>query len=197
MLGRTTPYRPRWNPRTGLWETLCCSILLCQFLQQPLEQLKSYIEHCKDCVAAFLRAFFDGERSIRSRDLKAYNTNLELLTYIQYLLRRHFGIQTTGPHRATASRRRFRSPTNGKLYKNKKPCCKLYVRACDLPLFFQTIGFTIKRKQHRLISAIKNPLSFSFSYYVRPFLPHAGVSVTGLLQFGQLRCRASHSRKCS
>lgn len=74
------------------------SILLYKFLDRPWQKLEPYIEHCKDCVAAFLRAFFDGEGSICGRNLNIYNTDKALLLYIQRLLRLYFDIEMSPEH---------------------------------------------------------------------------------------------------
>lgn len=154
LLKPEEPYEPRWDRNKRLWCVTCCSTLLYKFLRQPWQNLKSYIEHCKNCVAAFLRGFFDGEGSIERRYLKAYNTGYELLCYVQYLLRRYFGIQTTGPHKNIKQGHRFRNP-KGKLYRTKKQSYFLYIRVDSLPLFHRHVGFRIKRKQLRLIRALK------------------------------------------
>jgi len=81
-----------------------CSILLYKFLNKPLKELKPYIEYSKETVASFLQAMFDGEGCIhvkfrgerRERKLLLHNTNKELLSYIQYLLKKYLNIDTTG-----------------------------------------------------------------------------------------------------
>lgn len=121
LLGQRTPYEPWWDKWNRQWCVLCYSVLLYRFLQQPLEKLRPYVEHCRDCVAAFIRAIFDNEGSISGRILTVHNTNRELLLYIQQLLDRYFDIEATGPHKGgTRKGQRFRSPTNGKIYKAKK-----------------------------------------------------------------------------
>lgn len=153
LLGRKEPYRPRWDKSHLYWRVTCGSILLYELLGQPLGSLKSYIEHCVNCVAAFLRAFFDGEGGIEGRSLKVHNTNEELLVYVQGLLHRYFGIEATGPHNSEKAGHHFRDPRTGKMYKTKKQCYYLYVPVQDLPDFHCYIGFTIKRKQLGLVKA--------------------------------------------
>lgn len=67
LLGRKEPYRPWWDKWGHRWRVKCCSVLLCRFLDQSWQNLSPYIEHCKDCIAAFLCAFFDGEGSVNGR----------------------------------------------------------------------------------------------------------------------------------
>jgi intein-encoded DNA endonuclease-like protein len=155
VLGRKKPYKPHWNENLKRWIVEGYSVQLYDFLNRPLEELKPYIEHCKDCVASFLRALFDGEGFMHKyqRTLILSNTNKELLIYAQYLLKKYFNIDATGPHLATreGSIRHF---PNG-VYKATKNCYYIYIRVKSLFDFYKHVGFTIKRKQQRLIKAIK------------------------------------------
>lgn len=139
-LGRKEPYKTRYDRSIQSWVVRGYSILLYRFLDRPLHELRPFIEHCRRCIAAFLRTFFDAEGSINERSLTVYNTNRGLLIYIQHLLR-YFDIEATGPHE---------EPHDG-----MKTCYYLYVRAHCLQSYFRYVGFTIKRKQLRLISAIQ------------------------------------------
>jgi intein-encoded DNA endonuclease-like protein len=162
VVGRKKPYEPYSNENLKQWIVAGCSIQLFEFLNRPLEELKPYVEHCKDCVASFLRAIFDGDGSIyvkirrggKKRKLVLYNTNKELLSYIQYLLKRLFNIDATGPHLARKSGKIFIFP-NGKITKTTEDYYYIYIRANSLVNFYKYIGFTIKRKQQNLIEAIK------------------------------------------
>lgn len=154
LLGRKRPYQPRWARSQFRWRVTASSVLLYRFLDQPLDKLSPYIERCRNCVAAFLRALFDGEGSITHRSLTVHNTEKDLLLYIQDLLQRYFRIETTGPHEGTHAGYRFRS-RNGKIYETKKQCYFLYVRVESLKRFNRYIGFTIRRKQRRLTEAIQ------------------------------------------
>jgi len=131
------------------------SHLLYNFLQQPFKKLKPYIEHSNACAAAFLRAFFDGEGSIRGRQLTAYNTNRQLLIYVKGLLKRHFDIDTTGPRIGMKKGTIIHCPRTKKPYRANKNCYHIYIRANSLPKFHKHIGFSIKRKQQRLAKAAK------------------------------------------
>jgi len=162
VLGKKESYKPYWDKSLKTWVVKECSIQLYKFLDKPLEELKPYIEHCKDCVASFLRALFDAEGCIyvkikegkRQRILMLYNTNKELLTYVQYLLKKYFDIDTTGPHLAKRKGSIMYFP-NGKIAKTNEDCYYIYIRANSLLNFYEYIGFTLKRKQRTLIKAIK------------------------------------------
>lgn len=104
LLEQKKPYKPRWDKWNGRWHVKCSSVLLYRFLEQPLENLRPYVEHCRECAASFLGAFSDGEASIRGSVLILYNTDKGLLLYIQFLLRRYFRTETTGPHRDIMAR---------------------------------------------------------------------------------------------
>ncbi|MEM3406147.1 MAG: LAGLIDADG family homing endonuclease [Nitrososphaerota archaeon] len=148
VLGRKRPYKPFWSKKLKQWIAQGYSFLLYKFLNKPLEELKPYIEHSKDTVSAFLKALFDAEGSIyvnekhHVRELKLYNTNVGLLNYAKYLLKKYFNIDATGPH--------FNKKT-----KTTKNCYYLYIRTNTLSNFYDYIGFIIKRKQQRLIKAIE------------------------------------------
>jgi intein-encoded DNA endonuclease-like protein len=156
VLGKNKPYKPYWNESSKQWVVVGRSFLLYKFLNKPLEELKLFIEHSKDCVGAFLQAMFDGDGSIHKyrRILKLHNTNKELLSYVQYLLRKYFNINATGPHLEIRKNTIRRFP-NGKISKTSEDCCCLYLCTDSLLNFYKGINFTIKRKQQRLIKAIK------------------------------------------
>jgi intein-encoded DNA endonuclease-like protein len=156
VLQRKKPYKPSWNMYKKLWTVVGCSIQLYDFLNKPLEELKSYIEYNKNCVSSFLQALFNGEATIpkHTRMLRLYNTNKELLIYVQYLLKKYFDIDATGPHLTRKEGSIMHFP-NGKIAKTNEDCYYIYIRAKNLLNFYKYIGFTIKRKQQRLIEAIK------------------------------------------
>ncbi len=82
-----------------------------------------------------------------------YNTDKELLVYAKYLLKKHFDIESTGLHLLTRAGKNIHFP-NG-TYKSTKNCYCIYIRAKSLQNFYKYINFTIKRKQQRLLKAIK------------------------------------------
>jgi len=160
VLGKKEPYKPFWNKNLKQWVVKESSIQLFEFLNRPFEELKFYIEYSKENVTSFLRALFDGDGSIyvkikgerRKRQLYLHNTNEKLLGYVQYLLKEYFGINST-LHLATkkGSIRHFPN----KITKTTKDYYYLYVHVRGLLNFYKHIGFTIKRKQQRLIKAFK------------------------------------------
>lgn len=165
VLGRKKPYEPRWSQSARCWVVEGRSVLLYEFLDRPFEVLKPYVEHCGACVAAFLRLFFDGEGSITGRHLTVYNTDKELLLYVQKLLRQYFRIEATGPHKDNRNGRLIRAPTNGKIYRSKKQCWYLYVRTGSLPIYSRYVGFSVRRRQRMLAEAVRNS---SFTLCVKP-----------------------------
>ncbi|MEM2553854.1 MAG: LAGLIDADG family homing endonuclease [Nitrososphaerota archaeon] len=161
VLRRKEPYKPFWSKKHKQWIVEACSIQLYKFLDRPLEELKPNIEYSKKTVSAFLRALFDGEGSMyvnkeyHSRRLELYNANIELLNYTRYLLKEYFKIDSTKP-RISAKKGEKRYFPDRKYYsKSTKNCYCLYIRTNSLLNFYKHIGFTIKRKQQRLIEAIQ------------------------------------------
>jgi intein-encoded DNA endonuclease-like protein len=84
VLGRG-PIKPRYIyiNDVGLYAVEVHSQTLYELLKKPVDfnKLKKYIEHCKRCMAAFLRGFADSEGSVNKRGyIIIYNTDYELLT---------------------------------------------------------------------------------------------------------------------
>ena len=160
VLGKKESYKAFWNEKRKQWIVVVCSIQLFRFLDKPLEELKPYIEYSKETIASFLRAIFDGEGSIyvkikgrkRRRQLHLYNTDEKLLSYIQYLLKKYFDIDSI--LHLTIKKGSITYCPNG-VYKTTENCYYLYIRAKSLFDFYKHIGFVIKRKQRRLLKAIK------------------------------------------
>lgn len=117
------------------------------YRKQNLDILKQYIEHNKDTVAHFLRGLYDSDGSnYMCKKISLYNSNIELLRYVQYLLKRYFNIIARGPYltrRAGSIMKRI-----GKTYKRSSDnyviaiCRKLHVQR-----FLSEIGFSITEKQ--------------------------------------------------
>jgi intein-encoded DNA endonuclease-like protein len=160
VLKKKKPYKPFFNRKTKRWIVAGCSVLLFGFLNRMLKELKSIIEYDEKCVSAFLQALFDGEGYIhvkitkrkKRRQLCLYNTNRELLEYIQYLLRSFFNIDST-IH--LARKKGLRYFPNNKIGKSDKDEYYLYIRTKGFLNFYKHVGFSIKRKQQRLIKAIQ------------------------------------------
>jgi intein-encoded DNA endonuclease-like protein len=130
---------------------------LYELLKKPLglDRLKKYIERCERCVAAFIKGFADSEGSVdKNGNITIYNTDLRLLTYIMYLLRR-FNIESTGPGSHVRRGTIINDPRTGKKYSRNKDVYVIYVRSSSNMSFYRYVGFTIRRKQIRLESYIK------------------------------------------
>jgi intein-encoded DNA endonuclease-like protein len=115
--------------------------------------LRKYIEHCDKCIAAFLRGFFDAEGSISENgSIHLVNSDYRLLKYVQSLLER-FEIVTTGPH--LLHQRGSIMPIKGKQYVRRRDVYYIYVKQSCNMRFYKYIGFTIKRKQERLVNYLR------------------------------------------
>ena len=125
------------------------SVLLYNFLRHTLDDLRVWIEHCDNCVAAFLRGFFDSEGTVgENRQLKVSNDDTVRLRYVMELLHKYLGVETTGPHLGT--KRGSRIERRGRTYFRNSDNYNVYVRVGSLQRFARIVGFTIKRKRHRL-----------------------------------------------
>jgi intein-encoded DNA endonuclease-like protein len=150
VLGRR-PIRPRKEAEK--YAAVAVSRTLHELLKKPvdLKRIKSYVEHCPKCAAAFLRGLFDSEGHVHKAGyIYLHNTDYDLLVYAQKLLWKYFGIESTGPWPHKRKGTTMHDPRTGKQYKINEDCYYIYIRAESLPKFYRHIGFTIPRKQKRL-----------------------------------------------
>lgn len=152
VLGRSPP-RVKWHEKTHSWHTELSSLLLQNFLRRPLDELKQTIEHNDACAAAFLRGFFDSEGWVYRFQLGVVNTDKILLLYVSHLLESRFDIHV-GPPRVTSKGGRI-VMIKGKFYNANKDCYNVPVSRYSLAAYQERVGFTMLRKQQRLIAAIR------------------------------------------
>jgi len=137
-------------PRTDSYYFIISSRTLYELLKKPIDikKLRKYIEHCRKCIAACLRAFFDSEGSVRDDGVITIgNTNYQLLKYVQHLLRK-FGIMAKGPD--LVHRQGTIIHIEGRRHRRRRNVYCLYIKPRDVIKFYRWIGFTIRRKQKRL-----------------------------------------------
>jgi intein-encoded DNA endonuclease-like protein len=151
VLGRRQ-IRPRFRDDVGKYVVEVGSKTLYELLRKPvdLDRLKKYIEHCERCIVAFLRGFADSEGSVNKRGyIFILNTDLRLLTYIMYLLRR-FNIESTGPGSHVRRGTIINDPERGMKYLRNKDEYYIYIRTSSNTNFYRYVGFTItSRKRSR------------------------------------------------
>ena len=169
VLGRHPPKKPRYRKSTKRYVVEVKSKTLYELLKKPvnLDGLKKYIEHCEDCMAAFIRGFADSEGSVNKRGyIHIANTDLVLLTYVKDLLQR-LGVTSTGPevNIRKGSIGLFR---NG-YYRRNRDCYYLRIRVSSNITFYGKVGLSIKRKRRRLEEYLRRrqakPPSPHFSLY--------------------------------
>ena len=90
----------RWGRRPSLWRVYYRSKTFhIWFRGQNLDTLKQYIEHNRETVKYFLRGIYDSDgNNYKCRRIFLVNSNLKLLKYTQYLLKKYFDIRATGPY---------------------------------------------------------------------------------------------------
>jgi len=140
--------KPTWS-RSNTWRVYYSSkAFYTWFKRQSLETLKKYIEYNKDIVKYFLQGLYDSEGSnYRCRGVFLCNSDLDLLRYIQYLLKKYFDIRATGPylHKRAGS---IYITRNGRKFKANHNIYILAIsRKRDIHMFLSHIGFSIKEKQ--------------------------------------------------
>ncbi len=156
VLGRP-PIRPKLRRSIERYVVEVGSRTLYELLKKPadIDRLRPYIEHCKRCMAAFLRGFIDSEGCVdRQGYIRIINTDLQLLQYVKELLQR-LGIEATGPRPKTPRGTPFYDPRTGKMHTKKKDVYRLRICAAYIPKFYQKIGLTIERKKRRLEEYIR------------------------------------------
>lgn len=151
LLSRNPP-NVKWREKTHSWYTEVSSLLLQKFLRKPLQELKGFIEASSECVSAFLRGFFDSEGWVYRTELGVANTNVPVLEYVSKLLESKFGIKVYGPRLKSRGGRTV--VIKGRLYHANKDCYALLIDRKSLTSYQRLVGFTIRRKQERLASAI-------------------------------------------
>jgi intein-encoded DNA endonuclease-like protein len=138
---------------TGYYYVEVESRTLYELMKRPIdiEKIRRFVEHCERCMAMFLRGFFDSEGSVNKHGyVTVANSNYELLLYVQKLLLKRFGIETSWPRPTTKQGTTFYNPLRGKVYEHKKDVYVLYVsKQCNVR-FYYYVGFTILRKRARL-----------------------------------------------
>ncbi len=188
---RITSKRPRYRKSRKRYVVEVGSETLYQLLKKPvdLDRLKKYIEHCWNCVGAFLRGFFDSEGCVNKRGyIYLSNTDLRLLEYVKHLLQ-HLGIETTGPRLKTRRGTVIHDHMTGKKYTTNKDVYAVGIRTNSNHIFYEKIGFTIKRKQKRLEKYLRRHKPNPFpSFY--PFIRLHACWTGGDLNPGPPACEA-------
>jgi len=148
-LGREKPYRPHWDKNLGRWVVRAYSRELYELLKRPayLERIRPYVEHCRECIAAFLRGLADAEGSADECKVCIINSNPRLMEYAGSLLK------ALGVSSKTYKRReKEATKIDGRIVRWKKRVTYALVihRKVDMIKFRQVVGFAIKRKQEVL-----------------------------------------------
>ena len=140
--------KPTWTgPRRG-WRAYQSSKAFHQWYQkQTLQTLKPYIEHDKDTVKHFLQGLYDSDGSNdRNAAIALANSNIDLLVYVQYLLKRYFNIDARGPY--LTHKKGSIMKIRGKEFIRKKDCFRIVIyKKLHVKKFLTEVGFTIPRKQ--------------------------------------------------
>jgi hypothetical protein len=132
----------RYHAKTNGWHVEVSSLLLQQFLREPIEELKVVIEKSEQCSGGFLSGFFDSEGSVSEGSVTAVNTDQALIGLVLGQLNR-LGIHTTGPLLKYKGGRAV--TIKGIVYKANKDCFGIRVRNESRRVFLDKVGFRIRR----------------------------------------------------
>ena len=145
--------KPYWNKANNEWVVVYSSkAFYTWYKQQSLESLKQFIEYSKETVASFLRGLYDSEGNYYMykriyNQIRLSNNDIELLKYVQYLLKKYFNIITTEPHINVKAGTEHKI-RDEKMFKTKHD--NYYIAICRKRLvqrFLNEIGFSITEKQ--------------------------------------------------
>ena len=145
----TRPHKPWFDEKRGEIHIEARSVLLYEFLKRSWEEMVKWISHCPDCISMFLRGFFDSEGSVSKEGfVTCYNSNFNLLRFVQSLLLQSFAIESVGPRLCTRAGTEISNL--GRTYLRRRDVYVIRVRAHSLARFRSNVGFAIKRKLDRL-----------------------------------------------
>jgi len=160
LLGKNKPYKISFEDNQ--YKACAYGCQLYDFLSKPLKDLEIYIE---EFPVDFLRGLFDSEGSPKvsvvnwkrwkwiSLNVSITNTNLELLVYTQELLKNNFNIKSSIK---SSHKRESSFIKDGKINFRTKDAYELIIyKLSDAKLFSSLIGFSINRKQEKMLDAIR------------------------------------------
>ncbi len=159
LLKKDIPYKI--SLEDGQYKACSYSCQLYDFLNKQLKDLENFIEAFP---SEFLKGLFDSEGSPKvsvvnwkkwkwlSLNVSITNTNLELLIYTQKLLKEYFGIKSNvkSSHKAGT----FFIKDGKKNFRTKDAYELVIYKLKSIKLFSSNIGFSINRKQQKLLDAI-------------------------------------------
>lgn len=160
LLKRNKPYKIGfWD---GQYRASAYSCQLYEFLNKPLKDLESFVEAFPQ---EFLRGLFDSEGSPKvsvvnwkkwkwlTLNVSMTNTNLELLIYTQRLLEKYFNIKSSikPSHKKGSAFKKDEKRS----FRTKNAYELVIYRINDNRLFCSKIGFSIFRKQQKLLDAVR------------------------------------------
>jgi len=147
-------HKPRWNEKEKEWRVVYQSKAFYKWYkrckEQGLQGFKEYIEYNIETVRYYLKGLFDSDGSNkRNKRIFLYNSNKELLEYIQHLLKKYFDVKATGPYLVYKAGDTI--TINGvKIHYNDDYYHISINKREHVQKFLEEIGFSIIRKQLRL-----------------------------------------------
>ncbi len=150
-LGRENPVKVWFWKTQKLFVAKEYSVALYRLLHKPVDlgRLRPFIEHCEECMAAFLRGFADSEGSVDKGLIYICNTNKELLNVVRGLLKR-LGIEATGPYLMSRAGTPLYDPKTGQIRERRRGLYAVRTYARLAHVFYQNVCLTILRKRRKL-----------------------------------------------
>jgi len=161
---------PWWNKKEKKWQIEYRSKAFYQWYkrceEKGLEGFKPYIEHDTEMIRYYLKGLFDSEGcNYRNKRIKLSNSNIELLEYVQYLLKKYYNIISTGPYLQRKTGTKMIINGIETLY-NRDFYVISICRKQHIQKFLEEIGFSIVRKQ---LGLRKHEKVLVEGRYVKPY----------------------------
>jgi len=155
-LGRSKPYRPKWDYKYERWVVKGSSVMLYGLLKRAREDPWILMPYLEKCPAEACRGFFDAEGWVEADHYRiaAGNTNPDIINLFKKLLGKlDIDCRT---HRCRQNET-FISPRTGKLYRRSS---RFVVRLAiygeeNILRFAEKVGFTIARKRVELMKLVR------------------------------------------
>ncbi len=140
---------PYWSKNHNRWRIYYRSkTFYIWYWKQTLETLKPFMEYNMETIKHFLRGLYDSDGSnYRCRQIFLSNNDIEMLHYVQYLLKKHFNIVATGPYLVTRAGWIHVKKNVEKIKTNQDNYSIDISRKQCVQRFLSEIGFSIQEKQ--------------------------------------------------
>lgn len=156
VTGIPNPYKPKWDKYNKRWEISVSNIILWMILTIAKENPWLVYSILEKYPESACRGWFDAEGgvNISGKKIMGTNTDIQQIILFQRLLQK---LSINSKYRSRSDEgTEFVSPYSGKLCRRKRTNYDLVIQSkIDHLKFAQMVGFTIPRKQTRLMELLR------------------------------------------